>query len=111
MGIQLLISQAGPLPIEVNFNAESDEQGYLEVNGSVWSQQTNTMLGIGIYIDGQQVGEAQVFSNGSTTHRPVVPAYIPVSLSIGQSHTLTLQVLNSSTVSDYNDFYTAVIHL
>ena len=109
MSIQVIVSQVGPLPIKATFNAPGDEPMYIEVNGSVWSQSLNTMIGIGIEIDGQSVGAAQVFSNGNTTHRTVVPAYIPIQLSQGQ-HTLQLSQNTADTLSDYNDFYTAVIH-
>jgi hypothetical protein len=81
---------------------------YLEVNGSVWSQSTNELLEIVVALDGDVIGEAQIFSNGNTTHRAVVPAYIQVQLSEGQ-HTLTLSAANN-TVSDYNDFFAAVLH-
>lgn len=109
MAVQVIIDQAGPLPITVTFNAPGDEPMYLEVNGSVWSPDADQMIGIGIQLDGQPVGAAQIFSNGSATHRAVVPAYIPIQLSEGQ-HTLSLSGNSSATVSDFNDFYTAVIH-
>jgi len=109
MAIQVIIQQAGPLPITVNFNAPGDEPMYLEVNGSVWSQGTQSMIGIGVALDGQNVGAAQLFNNASTTHRTVVPAYIPIQLNEDQ-HTLTLSRSSSTTTSDINDFYTAVIH-
>jgi hypothetical protein len=109
MAIQVIISQVGPLPITATFNAPGDEPMYLEVNGSVWTQSANNMIGIAIELDGQNVGAAQIFCNGATTHRAVVPAYIPIQLSEGQ-HTLTLSGNSSATVSDINDFYNAVIH-
>src|SRR5216683_4133399 len=109
MAIQVIISQVGPLPIQATFNAPGDDPMYLEVNGSVWSQSADNMIGIGIELDGQAVGTAQIFSNGNTTHRAVVPAYIQIQLSEGQ-HTLSLSLSNSATVSDSNDWYTAVIH-
>ena len=109
MAIQVIVSQAGPLPLQVTFNAPGDEPMYLEINGSVWTQHTNTMIGIGINLDGQRIGAAQIFSNAPSTHRAVVPAYIPIQLNQGQ-HTLSLYVNGSATVSDYNDYYTAVIH-
>ena len=109
MAIQLIISQAGPLPITANFNALGDEPMYLEVNGSVWTQTPNNMIGIAIQLDGQAIGAAQIYSNGSATHRAVVPAYIQIQLGEGQ-HTLTLSATAGTTVSDLNDFYTAVIH-
>lgn len=108
MAIQVILTQAGPLPITTSFAAPGDEPMYLEVNGSVWSQSTNELLGIVVALDGDVIGEAQIFSNGNTTHRAVVPAYIQVQLSEGQ-HTLTLSAANN-TVSDYNDFFAAVLH-
>ena len=108
MAIQVVIQQVGPLPITVNFNAPADSPMMLQVNGSVWSQTANTMIGIGIKLDGKVVGAAQIFSNGTATHRAVVPAYIPIQLGQG-SHTLSLYGNTAASVSDYNDFYTAVI--
>lgn len=108
MPVQVVLSKQGPLPITVNFSALSDAPVYLEVNGSVWSQTANTMTGIQIAVDGAALGKAQIFSNGASTHRAVVPAYIPLQLKFGQ-HSLTLSAL-PSTVSDVNDFYTAVLH-
>lgn len=110
MAIQVLINQKGPLPIKVTFNALGDSPMYIEVNGSVWTQTANQMIGIDVAVDGQVAGTANIFSNASSTHRAVVPAYIPVKLSQGQ-HTIALTPqAGSSTVSDFNDFYTAVIH-
>ncbi|MDT4898552.1 MAG: hypothetical protein QOH25_3629 [Acidobacteriota bacterium] len=109
MAIQVIVNQAGPLPITTPFQAPGDEPMYLEVNGSIWTQDVGTMIGIGIELDGQVIGSAQIFSNGNATHRAVVPAYISIQLSEGQ-HTLTLYLNTGETVSDSNDFYTAVIH-
>jgi hypothetical protein len=109
MSIKVIVSQVGPLPITATFDAPGDEPMYLEVSGSVWSANANSMIGIAIALDGKQIGAAQIFSNGPTTHRAVVPAYIPIQLSQGK-HKLTLSPNNAATLSDYNDFYTAVIH-
>jgi hypothetical protein len=109
MAIQVLLSQAGPLPINVSFSAPGDSPMYIEVSGSVWSQNTDKLIGIAVSLDGQAMGKAQVFSNGPATHRAVVPAYIPVKLTQGQ-HTITLAASTTDTVSDYNDYFTAVIH-
>jgi hypothetical protein len=109
MAVQLIINnQKGALPITATFNAIGDSPMILEVNGSVWATSPNVMTGIDIAIDGQAIGTAHIFSNGASTHRAVVPAYIEVKLSQGQ-HKLTLSAA-ANTVSDFNDFYTAVIH-
>ncbi len=110
MALQVILNQAGPLPIKATFNAPGDSPMYIEVNGSVWTQSENQMIGIDVALDGNPVGTAQIFSNGNATHRPVVPVYIQVKLEQGQ-HTLTLSPKQgSTTVSDYNDWYVAVIH-
>jgi len=109
MSIQVIINQAGHLPLTATFNAPGDEPMYLEVSGTVWSQKVNSMIGIAIALDGVSVGAAQIYSNGSATHRAVVPAYIPIQLAQGQ-HTLSLSANGGATVSDSNDFYVAVIH-
>lgn len=108
MAIQGILSQAGPLPITVNFNALSDGAVILEVNGSIWTMNPNSMIGIQIAIDGSPVGNAQVFSNTPSTHRTVVPAYIPLKLTFGP-HSITLGPF-PGTLSDLNDLYTAVLH-
>jgi hypothetical protein len=109
MAIQVILSQAGPLPITAKFDAPGDSPMHIEVNGSVWTQSVNVKIGIAIQLDGKSVGTAQVFSNANATHRTVVPAYIPVKLTQGK-HTLQLSAAPGTTVSDLNDFYTAVIH-
>lgn len=108
MAIQVILNQAGPLPIKATFDAPGDEPMYIEVNGSVWSQSTGVMIGIAVQLDATPLGVAQVYSNGNATHRPVVPGYFQVLVGEG-THTLYLTAANN-TVSDINDIYTAVLH-
>lgn len=84
MSVQIVISQKGPLPITATFQALGDLNMVLVVHGSVWTQTANQMIGFSIQLDGQAIGNAQIFSNANTTHRAVVPAYIPVKLTYGQ---------------------------
>ncbi|HSB28221.1 MAG TPA: hypothetical protein VLE19_10215 [Pyrinomonadaceae bacterium] len=107
MPVQVLINQAGPLPVKAVFNAPSDAPMYLEVNGSVWTSTPDSMIGIVVQIDNNVLGQAQIYSNGNTTHRAVVPGYFPVQLDEGQ-HTIVLA--NYGGTSDSNDFFTAVLH-
>ena len=108
MAIQVIAAQAGPLPITTTFAAPGDMPMYLEVSGSVWTQSANQLIGIVVALDGNVVGKAQIFSNGNTTHRAVVPAYIAIKLTQGQ-HTLTLSA-DSNTVADFNDRFVALLH-
>ena len=110
MAVQVIINQQkGPLPVKATFNSPSSAPMYLEVTGSVWSTTANQMIGIAVQIDGAGVGTAQLFSNGANTHRAVVPTYIQVKLAQGQ-HTLTLGPATAPTTSDFNDFFTVVLH-
>jgi hypothetical protein len=110
MPIQVILSQKGPLPLTANFNALGDMPVYIEVNGSIWTQSVNAMIGIAVQLDGHNVGTAQIWSNGSSTHRAVVPAYIAAKLTQGQHKLTLLAAPGSSTISDFNDWFTAVIH-
>jgi len=109
MAVQVIIgNQKGALPIKASFMSPGDMPMYLEVQGSVWTTTANQMIGIQIAVDGTVIGTANIFSNGASTHRPVVPVYLPVKLGQG-SHTLELSVA-ANTTSDFNDFYSAVLH-
>jgi hypothetical protein len=108
MAIQIIISQVGPLPINLTFQAPSDAPLVLVVSGSVWSAAANAAIGINVALDSQSIGAAHIFSNGPNTHRAVVPAYIAAQLKQGP-HTLSLTALTGATLSDVNDFYTAVL--
>jgi hypothetical protein len=110
MGIQVIVQQKGPLPITVNFTPPGDSPMYLEVSGSVWTTTANNAIGIQVQVDGQTLGVCQLFSNGPNTHRAVVPGYFPLKLTYAQ-HSLVLSAApGTTTTSDYNDFFTAVIH-
>jgi hypothetical protein len=108
MATQVIVSQAGPLSIKVPFSAPSDGPAALLVAGSVWTQNANTMIGIMVILDGQNIGTAQVFANPTATHMNVVPIVIPVTLSQG-NHVLQLAPSNTYTVSDQNDGYTVAL--
>lgn len=108
MATQIIIAQKGPLPIKVSFAAPSDGPAALMVAGSVWTQNVNTMIGIGVSLDGNPLGVVQIFANPASTHMNVVPGTFPVTLTQG-THSLLLAPATSTTVSDYNDFYSVVL--
>ena len=111
MAVQVLIGdQKGPLPIKAQFMAPGDMPMYLEVTGSVWTPTANQMIGIQVSVDGNVVGTANIFSNSASTHRNVVPRYFPIKLNQG-SHTVELSLApGTTTTSDFNDFFNAVLH-
>ena len=116
MAVQVLIgNQKGPLPIKASFMAPGDMPMYLEVLGSVWTTTANQMIGIQVAVDGNVIGQANVFSNGASTHRPVVPVYLPIKLDQGHTR-LSLPLLQArrrpqtSTISTPPFFITKQTH-
>jgi hypothetical protein len=108
MPILLIINQAkGPLPISANFNAPSDAPACLVLSGSAWSQSANQTIGVTLELDGKPIGTAVICSNGASTHRALVPAYISVTLAFGQ-HTVTLLPSTGAT-TDLNDLFNVVL--
>ncbi len=109
MPIQVILNQQkGPLPLTASFKAPTDGPSCLVVSGSVWTQTANQKLGIQVSLDGKPIGSASIFSNAPTTHRAVVPTYIPLNLTFGP-HQLVLSAETSATVSDFNDFFDVVL--
>ena len=107
--VNVIIAQAGPLPIKATANIQSDGPVLLTLAGSVWCTTADQLIGIALLIDGEPTPiTASIFSNGSTTHRAVVPAVAPHTFTIGQ-HTFELQPSTSHTTSDYNDFYNLTV--
>ena len=66
------------------------------------------MIGIQVSLDNAHVGSASIYSNAPTTHRAVVPTYIPLKLTFA-NHQVTLSAMPGGTVSDINDFFDIVL--
>jgi hypothetical protein len=105
-----IVQQFGPLPIQVKFTPPLDGDMLLVVTGSLWSQDSNVMLTLTAAVDGTTVGNVEVFSNGSSTHRVLPTLFANLSLTDG-GHVLTLSATGSDVVSDSNDsFYAAILY-
>lgn len=105
---QTLISGIGPLPITKQFNAEGDGDVLIFVSGSAWSQSIGTSIGINVLLDGQAIWTSYVWTNENASHKALVPVFIPTSLTFGE-HTITLEVMNSSTITDLNDNFNVTL--
>lgn len=109
MPVMSILNQAkGGFPISASFEAPTDGAACFVLSGSVWSSTADQMIGVTLELDGKVIGSASIFSNAVTTHRAVVPSYMPVNLTFG-SHKLTLVAENTHTISDYNDLYDVVL--
>ncbi len=114
---QNLINQTGPLPISAQFTTGSNGPATLIVAGSVWTKTQDRLIGVQVLLDGQPIGNAQIWSNAPSTHRAVVPMHFVIDLNKEwpspeqqPSYKLTLQAMNSDTTSDQNDFFQVVLN-
>ncbi len=105
---QTLISAVGPLPLSNTFNAEGDVEVVFFVSGSAWTQTADTSISITLYLDDEAIGTSVVWSNEASSHKALVPIFIPAKLSYGQ-HTVKLVAGNSSTTTDYNDSFQVMV--
>lgn len=109
MPVMSILNQAkGGLPVSTSFEAPMDGPACLVLSGSVWSGTANQMIGVALELDGVSIGSASIFSNANSTHRAVVPSYIPIKLTFG-THKLTLVASTATTTSDFNDFYDVIL--
>ena len=107
--VNVIIAQAGPLPVKATAEIMSDGPVVVTLAGSVWSTTADQLIGIALLIDGEPTPiAASIFSNRPTTHRAVVPAIAPYTFTIGE-HTFELQPSTSHTISDYNDFFNLTV--
>lgn len=109
MPVMSILNQAkGGLPVSASFSAPLDGPACLVLSGSVWSGTVNQTIGVQLELDGAVIGSALIFSNGTSTHRAVVPSYIPVKLTFG-THKVTLTAATAATTSDLNDLFDLVL--
>ncbi|NND73409.1 MAG: hypothetical protein HKN44_00215 [Ilumatobacter sp.] len=117
---QVIINQPGPLPLTATVKTGSTGPASLAVAGSVWSETTNVMLGVDVEFDGTAVGTAKIFSNGTDTHRALVPMHVPVDLdkpftgdppTEPPDYTVTLKPANGDTITDENDWFQVVLNI
>lgn len=109
----LIDNKKGPLPITVEFDFPGDSPVQFTVMGSGYSNNANELIGINIAIDGEQVGQSVIWSNGSLTHRATIPRtvvksfkYVPNSPN---KHSITISAM-PNTVTDYNDYFTVIMN-
>ncbi|HEX8399303.1 MAG TPA: hypothetical protein VF644_17845 [Pyrinomonadaceae bacterium] len=106
--IQTVISGAGPLPLKNTFTAEGDGDVVFYVAGSAWSASAGSPISIFLTLDGKPIGTISGFTNEPSSHKTLVPAFFPATLTAGQ-HTVGLAVQTSGTMTDYNDNFSVTL--
>lgn len=107
MIMQPLMTGAGPLPMKTTFKAQGDGDVIFYLSGSAWSQSAGSLV-IQLLLDGKVIGEMNGFTNEPTSHKTLVPVFIPTTLTY-DNHTVEIQVGNSQTVTDLNDNFQVLL--
>ncbi len=106
--VPLFNQHAGPLPISVKFKSPTDGGAGILVSGSLRSVNAPTLIGFEVLLDGHVIGKSVIWSNADNIHRATVPVLVKGPQDFNE-HTLTLQVMNSNSIGDQNDYFTAVL--
>lgn len=103
---QVLLGQAGPLPIKKTVMWPSSEPCVMAVSGSGRSTSSNVMIAIKVVV-GAQTYELQTAANISDTHFAFPTGFFEVKQDIGE---VTIQIIASGdTVTDQNDYFTVAL--
>lgn len=105
---QVILNQAGPLPIKVNVKWPTSSPVVVAVSGSAWTQKANTTLAVELNIHATNQGMLQQFANAASTHFAFPTTFFAVNGAIGDA-TLTLSAANDTTVTDQNDHFSVAI--
>jgi len=105
---QVIINQAGPLPISMRVKWPTSAPVLVAVSGSAWTQKANTTLAVELSIHATNQGTLQQFANVATTHLAFPTMFLVVNGEIGDA-TVTLTAANDSTVTDQNDHFSVAL--
>ena len=106
-----IIYQGTPtsFPHAFNYTPSGDGDGLIQFSGSAWSGGVDKTIGLYLKISGEQVATAEIFSNGSSTHRRLNTGYANHRFSLNvidgeiQPVEIEIGLLNSDTTFDIND--------
>lgn len=101
-------NQTGPLPLKIPFTAPISGDVTIAFSGTCWSSTAGNPGGVEVFLDGKSLGKALLCFNNSSLHLTLPTQFFAVNLSEGP-HTLTLQAISSTVMSDKNDFFSAWI--
>ena len=104
---QVVIRQAGPLPIKQGIMWPSSESIIVAVSGSAWTQKPNTVLTVQVTVDDKVLGTIQLLAGAVTTHLALPTGFFAIQRQISQA-VLTLSA-GTDTVTDGNDQFTVAL--
>ena len=101
-------NQPGPLPLKIPFTAPISGDVTIAFSGSCWSSTASNSGGVEVFLDGKSLGKSLLFFNNASLHLALPAQFFAVDLGEGP-HTITLQPLSSTILSDPTDFFSVWI--
>ncbi len=103
-----VITANGPLPVEGKYQSKGGKL-IISAAGSGWSSNKDQLIGMDVFVRGNKVGTAQVWTNEADSHKAFVSAF-PVVTQVSRGPvTIKLDKLNAQTNTDQNDFYRVTV--
>jgi hypothetical protein len=103
-----VITANGPLPVEGKYTSKGGKL-IISVAGSGWSSTTDQLIGMKVFVNGNEQGTAQVWTNEADSHKAFVSVFPVVKTVSGGPVTVKLDELNAQTNTDHNDFYRVTV--
>ncbi|HEY5419332.1 MAG TPA: hypothetical protein VIL10_01240 [Marmoricola sp.] len=104
---QVVIRQAGPLPVKSSFMWPSSESIIVAVSGSAWAHQPNTLLTVQVQVDDKVLGTIQTLAGTTGVHLALPTGFFAIQRQISPA-VLTLTA-GPDTTTDANDPFTVAL--
>jgi hypothetical protein len=97
------------LPKEGTYNKRRGGTLIVSAAGSGYSDTGEKTIGMTVWVDGENVGTAQVYTNEKDSHKAFVPAFEVVNGVPKGPVKIELKALNGDTKTDQNDFFRVTV--
>jgi hypothetical protein len=108
-GAKEVINTNGALPKEGIYNKRSGGTLIVSAAGSGFSDTGEKTIGMTVWVDGENVGTAQVYTNEKLSHKAFVPTFEVVNGVPKGPVNIELKPLNGDTKTDQNDFFRVTV--
>ena len=108
-GAKEVINTTGDNPLTGTYQKRKGGTLIISAAGSGWSGTKDQLIGIKVFVNGNQVGTAQVWTNEAASHKAFVPTFEVVN-NVGKGQVnIKLEPLNPETKIDKNDSFRVTV--
>ena len=111
---KVIISKAGPLPIEVTIPDPGDAPVTFIIAGSCYTNTQTGKIGMNLEINGAAVAQSTIWANNLNEHLATVTTGYTTNLDPTQAdqgtHKISLTNI-TGTVTDTNDWFTVIMNV